>query len=262
MHKEFVDKVIKIIQTDENVLGLAVAGSWITNEIDEFSDLDLVLVTKEKIAPNQDKMIDFASKLGNLLNAFTGEHVGEKRLLICLFDNPLIHVDIKFLIPEEFYSRIENPIIIWERNNILSKIIGQTTYQFPYPDYQWIEDRFWIWVHYATLKIGRGELFEALDFLSFLRVNVISSLLQIKNEHLPRALRKVEFNLPSEDLTKLKSTIANYEKKSIIESLKNLIEIYKELQKNLFDNTITLQKQTEKRSIEYLKEIELLANSN
>lgn len=262
MYKEFVDKVIKIIQTDENVLGLAVAGSWITNEIDEFSDLDLVLVTKEKIAPNQDKMIVFASKLGNVLNAFTGEHVGEKRLLICLFDNPLIHVDIKFLIPEEFYSRIENPIIVWERNNILSEIIQKTTYQFPYPDYQWIEDRFWIWVHYATLKIGRGELFEALDFLSFLRVNVISSLLQIKNGHLPRALRKVEFNLPNEDLTKLKSTIANYDKNSIIESLKNLIEIYRELQKNLFDNTITLQKQTEKRSIEYLKEIELLANSN
>lgn len=255
MHKEFIDKIIKIVQKDEKVLGLAVAGSWITNEIDEFSDLDLVLVSKEQIAPNREKMIDFASKLGNLLNAFTGEHVGEKRLLICLFDNPLIHVDIKFLLPDEFYTRIENPVIVWERNNILSEIVKKTTFQFPYPDYQWIEDRFWIWVHYATLKIGRGELFEAIDFLSFLRVNVVSSLLQIKNENLPRALRKVEFTLPEADLEKLKNTVAQYEKRSIIDGLENIICLYKELRISLFDSKITLQQQAEKRSIAYLNEI-------
>jgi len=43
-------------------------------------------------------------------------------------------------------------------------------------------------------KIGRGEYFEALDFISWLRVSVISPLFQLKGGRLPRGLRKVEFN--------------------------------------------------------------------
>ncbi|MER7057532.1 MULTISPECIES: hypothetical protein [unclassified Streptomyces] len=34
------------------------------------------------------------------------------------------------------------------------------------PDLQWIEDRFWIWVHYGATKLGRGELFEVNGFLA------------------------------------------------------------------------------------------------
>ena len=39
----------------------------------------------------------FAGTLGHLLHAFTGEHVGEPRLLICLFGPELLHVDLKFI---------------------------------------------------------------------------------------------------------------------------------------------------------------------
>ncbi|MCB0751819.1 MAG: nucleotidyltransferase domain-containing protein, partial [Ignavibacteriae bacterium] len=69
MHKEFVETVIEKIKQDENVLGLAIGGSWITNDIDEFSDIDFVLVTKNKIAPDKEKMIKFTEQFGNLLNA-------------------------------------------------------------------------------------------------------------------------------------------------------------------------------------------------
>lgn len=47
--------MIAKIKNDENILGLAIGGSWITNEIDEFSDVDLVLVTNNKIAPDRKK---------------------------------------------------------------------------------------------------------------------------------------------------------------------------------------------------------------
>jgi hypothetical protein len=109
-----------------------------------------------------------------LLSAFTGEHVGEPRLLICLYDNPLLHVDIKFVTLEEFGTRVETPVILFDRNSQLKQVINQTTAIFPYPDFQWIEDRFWTWVHYAALKIGRGEYFEAIDFFGYrLKSNVV-----------------------------------------------------------------------------------------
>ena len=57
---------------------------------------------------------------------------------------------------------------------------------------QWFEDRFWIWVHYATIKIARGELFETIEFISFLRETVIGPMLQIKNGYLPKGVRKIE----------------------------------------------------------------------
>ncbi|MBK7104562.1 MAG: aminoglycoside 6-adenylyltransferase [Ignavibacteriae bacterium] len=255
MHKSFVNNVIDKVKNDENVLGLALGGSWITNEIDEFSDLDFVLVTKNKIAPNKELMTNYAQQFGNLLNAFTGEHVGENRLLICLYDNPLLHVDIKFITPDEFYQRVENPIVVWERENILSNIIKNSEPKFPYPNYQWIEDRFWIWIHYVSSKIGRGEFFETLDAINFLRTNVIAQLLQIKNNSLPKGLRKAEKFFTTDDMGKLKLTISDYDKSSLIKSLEQIIFLYQDLRNQIFSQEINLQTQTEIRAMEYFNEI-------
>lgn len=255
MHNQFVNSVINIIKDDESIHGLAIGGSWITNEIDEFSDIDFVLVTENKIAPNKDLMVSYAEKFGNLIDSFTGEHVGESRLLICLYDNPLLHVDIKFIIPEELRERIEDPVIVWERNNILSEIINHTESCSPKTDFQWIEDRFWIWIHYLTAKIGRGELFEALDGLNFLRINVLAPLIQFKNGNLPRGYRHMEQQVDSKDLEKLKNTISDYSRESIISTLKEIIRFYKELRTTIYNSEITLKTATEKRVMQYLKEI-------
>ncbi|HRF16701.1 MAG TPA: aminoglycoside 6-adenylyltransferase [Chitinophagaceae bacterium] len=245
----------EIVSNDPNVVGLAVAGSWITNELDEYSDLDLILVTKEKVSNDKEKMIAYAKTIGNIISGFTGEHVGEPRLLICLYDDPLLHVDIKFLTLEEFRNRIENPVVLFERDNLLTNIIQSTRAEWPQPDFQWIEDRFWTWVHYACMKIGRGELMEAYDFLSFLRQTVFSPLMQVKNNKKVRGLRRVETQLNLSDLENLKITIAQYNKASIIKALDNSISIYKSLRRKLFPATITLQEKAEKRSLEYFKQI-------
>lgn len=255
IQQDFAYNAAEIVSADQNVLGLAVAGSWITNELDEYSDLDLVLVTKEQISSDKEKMIDLAKSLGNFISGFTGEHVGEPRLLICLYDDPLLHVDIKFMTLQEFVNRIENPVILFERDDLLTAIITSTEAKWPEPDFQWIEDRFWTWVHYACMKIGRGELMEAYDFLSFLRQTVFSPLMQVKNNKKVRGLRRVETQLSLSDLENLKITIAQYNNASIIKALDNSISIYKSLRRKLFPATITLQEKAEKRSLEYFKQI-------
>jgi predicted nucleotidyltransferase len=256
IQKEFAYNVKSILEPDENVVGLAVAGSWLTDEIDEFSDLDLILVTNNKISGNKNLMLDYAKKLGNFLSGFTGEHVGEPRVLICLYENPLLHVDIKFLTIEEFHNRIENPFLLIDKNGQLEKVIKNTEAKFPYPDYQWIEDRFWIWIHYALLKIGRGEYFEAYDFFGFLRMTVFGPLLHIKNKNLPRGVRKVETALDNEDFAKLKMTIPTYERKSLLKSLRNAVTIYREIRSELFDSSIVLQNETDQSVMKYFAEIE------
>jgi hypothetical protein len=256
IQQEFAKKAITIFEPDDNVIGLAVAGSWLTNEIDEFSDLDLILVTKQPISEDKNLMLEYAKRLGNFLSGFTGEHVGEPRVLICLYDNPLLHVDIKFLALDEFHSRIETPTLLLDKNGQLEKAISNSQAKFPYPDYQWIEDRFWIWIHYALLKIGRGEYFEAYDFMGFLRMVVFGPLLHIKNDNLPRGVRKVETNLNNDDLAKLKLTISTYDRQSLLDGLRNAVSLYRDLRTELYDNKVNLQNDTDDRVMNYFDEIE------
>jgi predicted nucleotidyltransferase len=256
IQREFADKAKEVLKPDDNVIGLAVAGSWLTNEIDEFSDLDLILVTKQKISNDKNLMLDYAKRLGNFLSGFTGEHVGEPRVLICLYDNPLLHVDIKFVTLDEFHARIETPQLLLDKNGQLEKAINDSEAKFPYPDYQWIEDRFWTWIHYALLKIGRGEYFEAYDFMGFLRMVVLGPLLHIKNDNLPRGVRKVEKDLENNDLAKLKLTLSTYDRQSLLDSLRNAVYLYRQLRTELYDNKVNLQNHTERKVMNYFDEIE------
>lgn len=252
--KQFAENAVGILTLEENVIGLAAGGSWISDSLDAYSDLDLVIVTQKKITDNKDNMINIAQKLGDYLSGFTGEHIGETRLLICMYDNPLLHVDLKFVTPEEFKDRVEDPAILLDKGGILKQIIETTKAEFPYPDYQWMEDRFWTWIHYALTKIGRQEYLEATDFLAYLRMTVLGPLLQIKNNKLPRGVRKVEFDLAHEDFITLTSTLPVYDRASILMSLKNSVELYRNLREFLFKN-ITYQSKLEEKVMLYFEGI-------
>jgi GNAT superfamily N-acetyltransferase len=201
-------------------------------------------------------MLGYANSLGDFLSGFTGEHVGEPRVLICLYDNPLLHVDIKFVTLDEFHTRIETPVVLLDKDGQLEETIRNSQPHFPYPDFQWIEDRFWTWIHYALLKIGRGEYFEAFDFMGFLRMVVFGPLLHIKNDNLPRGVRKAETDLASDDLEKLKRTIPNYDRQSLLHSLRSAVSLYREIRVELFDNVI-LQRAAEVKVMAYFDEIDM-----
>lgn len=74
---------------------------------------------------------------------------------------------------DELETRTEDPAVLWERSTELTDSISRAESNYPMPDLTWIEDRFWVWVHFAAAKLGRGELFEVIDFLSFLRERVL-----------------------------------------------------------------------------------------
>jgi len=262
IQQAFAANLIEIIKNDPAVIGMAAGGSWITNEIDDYSDLDLVLVTREKISNDPDKMLAYARRFGKLLSGFTGEHVGEPRVLICLYDEPLLHVDIKFLVLDELTVRVETPEILYDTDDQLKKKLSASTAKFPYPSYQWIEDRFWTWVHYGLLKIGRGEYFEALDFLSALRQMVLGPLLLVKHGNLPRGVRKVETQLPAPDMELLKKTIATHDRASLLQALENCIHIYRDLRTKLFDKKIVLQSATEEKVMQYFLHVRQETSDN
>lgn len=222
----FVDNAVQTIQQDSEAVGLAVGGSWASGELDRYSDLDLVLISSRLIAPNVDQMRAYAARLGPMLASFRGDHVGEPRLLIALYDQPLLHVDIKFLTLAEFYQRVEDPVVVWERDGALTAVIRQSTSQYPDFDFQWAEDRFWIWVHYALLKIGRGEYVEALDFLAFLRSTVLGPLLHLRNGNLPRGVRRLETSVSRDELASVHQTVVLPERNALFGGIEAAIGLY------------------------------------
>ncbi|WP_066497285.1 nucleotidyltransferase domain-containing protein [Abyssisolibacter fermentans] len=256
LHEAFIDKSIEILKNDTRILGVTIGGSYINKSMDEYSDIDLVIAIKpDSTQQVMSERFEIAEKLGNLLSAFTGEHVGEPRLIICLYGPPLLHVDLKFVSLDDVNIRVEDPIILWEREHAISNQFKLNDAKFPLPGLQWIEDRFWVWVHYGATKIGRKEIFETIEFISFLRQTVIGPLLLMKNSKLPRGVRRIEYDAP-EDLDMLIRTVPSYDVQSCVNALFIIIDLYRDLREYHATDDLIIHSQAEKYSIEYLNNVE------
>lgn len=248
-------RVLPRLQADPRLDGVAAAGSWITDELDEFSDLDLIVVVKDS---GYDEVmrakLDIVLSMGDALSAFTGEHVGEPRLVIGLFDNPLLHIDFKFITLADLEDRTEDPVVLWERDGALSAAMAQARARPTQPDVQWMEERFWVWIHYAATKLGRGELFETLDFLSFLRAAVLGPLTLSEHGGLPRGVRRLEAIAPH-DLERLEATVAAHDHESCGAAVRAAIEAYRDLRDRLASPDLVRHADTERAAVAYLDEV-------
>jgi len=253
-HRQFISRMLEVIPHDDRIAGVAAAGSYLSGVMDEFSDLDLVIATMPD--RHDDVMRDrhnIAGKLGELLAAFTGEHVGEPRLLICLYDAPLLHVDLKFVALSDAHIRVEEPAVLWEREGKLSAALATGKGQYPQPDIEWIEARFWTWIHYGAGKIGRGELFEAIDFIAYLRTTVLGPLALSRAGARPQGVRRLEMH-DRAFADSLTETVSSYDAAACLRALKACARLYLELRQTIPAGT--WNKRAEAAAISYLDEIE------
>ncbi|GGB83205.1 oxalate:formate antiporter [Pseudoduganella buxea] len=228
-HREWLERALAILPADPRLVGLAAAGSFLTGAMDAFSDLDLLVVTdpaqQQAVLADRDAI---ARRLGHLLAGFTGEHVGEPRLFITLYDAPLLHVDLKFVSLADVHLRVEQPAVLWERDGLLSRALAQGEAVYPQPDIAWIEARFWIWMHYGAQKIGRGELFEAIDLIGFVRAAVLGPLALRRAHARPQGMRRIESHDP-DFAAALRGTVPAYDRASCLHALDTCIALYRRL---------------------------------
>jgi predicted nucleotidyltransferase len=254
-HRVFLNNAVGCLKTDERLLGVAVGGSWNTGEMDRFSDLDLVIaVVDDAFDAVMRERPRIAQRLGDYLAGFTGEHVGEPRLFICLYGPPLLHVDLKFVRISDFHIREADPELIWDRSGAMADTLERAQAHWPPANLQWIEDRFWIWIHYGACKIGRGELFEAIDFVSFLRTTVLGPLALTAHGHLPRGVRKLETNVP-ELLGPFVATLATHDARSCAAALEQAANLYRLLRDDLADESLERRLDAELGALAFLDDI-------
>lgn len=247
----FIVHAIPVLRTFGSLSGLAAGGSFL-RQLDQYSDLDLIVVLTEQAAPlSESARQEIAASIGSLLVAFTGEHVNEPRLLICLYGPPALHVDLKFLPTSDLNPRVEDPIVLWDRKGRVREALATGTAAYPAPDLQWIEDRFWVWVHYAAAKIGRGELLETLDLLGALRKLVLGPLALQRAGILPNGVRRVE-DLPANAVSNLVATVAGYDPSTCYRALSKAIALYREHRAALAAPTLVYRSAAEAESVAYV----------
>lgn len=249
-HQTLLTDIIAAISADTRFVGMYASGSYATDSMDEYSDLDLVLVANnadyQKVFAER---FDIIQQISGVVAAFTGEHVGEPRLVISLFAPATVHVDFKFVTLEDAHQRVDDVTILWQRTDELTKALAQSTPFYPSPSPQWVEDRFWVWVHYGATKIARGEYFEAMDFIAYLRNTVLSPLTLKQNGLTPSGVRKIESRLPDFAQT-LRKTVATPDKEPLIDALATCVVIYEGLREG---QDIRLGEEARALSLEYFE---------
>ena len=253
-HMMFINRALPIMKKDERIVGVALGGAYAKDTLDEYSGLDFIIA----VEPGQfdsllEDRVDLAGRMGRLLACFPAEHIQRPEQLICLYKEPLLHVDLYFQPLDKISNRQEDPVVIYEKDNLMTQEYAKRAAMIQQPDIQWYEDRFWIWVHYIANRIGGGELFDAIEGLSFLRQRVLGPLILIKNGKPPWGVRNVEIASP-DDMPKLIATLAEHNAKSCLLALKSATDLYIYL-RGFNKSKLLNREEAQRRALQYLDSI-------
>jgi predicted nucleotidyltransferase len=249
----FRNNAIEVLSADPRFIAVLAAGSTAEGRDDRFSDLDLVLVVDDGVyeAVSAEKTA-VAESLGTLLADFTGEHVGEPRLLIGLYavdeGDGILHVDLKFVRAADLTERVDDPVVLWERDECCGLVLAASAAVWPaHPD-QWFEDRIWVWLHYGAARLARGERHEALVTIGWLRERVLGPLLARRAGVRQRGLRHIEALEGAEAL--LEPTVSGLGPATLWSGLKAVAEAYRTLRAD--QPPAVLRTEAERRVMDYI----------
>ncbi|MEU4011371.1 nucleotidyltransferase domain-containing protein [Streptomyces pseudogriseolus] len=254
LHSRFLSDALPRIRQDARVAGVAITGSIVGGHPDVYSDVDLLLVVDDEAydAVMRERLVLIGSWV-SLVAGFTGEHVGEPRVIITLVGPPLLHVDFKFVRVSDFAERTDDPEILWDRTGLLADALAKQPPVTPAFDLQWIEDRFWIWVHYGATKLGRGELFETIGFLTYLRETVLGPLAARRAGAIPRGVRHLESIAP-EEARNLRATLCGYDRHEAGRALLATVDLYRQWS-DAGGATVERRHHAEKLAMQYLHDV-------
>ncbi len=229
-HYAQLDRIVSALRRDDRVEAILASGSFVNGEFDDYSDLDLVVLVRPDVyAATMGERRAIAETIGGLLAAFTGEHVGEPRLLICLYGPPLVHVDLKFVTLADM-SLVERPRLLWAREPAkVQECLDVADIAWPNRSPQWFEDRAWVWLHYCATKLLRGELYEAVGMLAFFREQILGPMLHRRAGRWQRGVRRIEQDAHA--TAALTQTVPALDRAAVMLALQRSIGLYVELRK-------------------------------
>jgi hypothetical protein len=192
-HRGKAEGACRAALADPDVVGMAATGSFATGDADEVSDVDLRLYVRPGVVEAVVARVpELAAACGRVVALFAADHLGIPTLTIVLYDD-LVHVDFDVVSVDRAAEHNDGlpAVVLWEREAISAALPG--TYQRDVvSDLRWMETRIWTWSWYVQSKVLRGELYEALDGLQYVRDRVLFRLLAFGRGDRPAGGRRAE----------------------------------------------------------------------
>jgi hypothetical protein len=151
-------------------------GSLAAGQVDYFSDIDLyAFVWDDDFESAFAEREAIANSWGSVLFHYLGDHMpAGKYQLIVWYEGPL-HLDLMFRKwPETApHWKWRNSIILNDSGGVIARLKSESDL-LQSPDLTWeqlstLNQKFWGWVAYTFGMILRGELWEALDNIAWIR---------------------------------------------------------------------------------------------
>ncbi|MDQ3660185.1 MAG: nucleotidyltransferase domain-containing protein [Actinomycetota bacterium] len=229
LHRAKLEAAGTFTRTMPGIIGLVVSGSLATGTVDVYSDLDLKIVTRDELHDaafeQRDELVEAC---GAPVARFSAEHVGHPDMLIVLYDD-LVHIDFYLVRLGELSTKNGGmpSWVVWSRDDGIAAALSGPA-DAARVDLAWIEARMWTWVWYTHSKILRGELYEALDALQYLRGNVLFALLAETSGVRPYGSRRAEQHV-GELGPLFARTVPPLERDSLMDALRATVELYLKL---------------------------------
>lgn len=245
-YSEMKKRLIDIAQTDETLTAVVAIGSSVRaySAADEYSDIDLIIGSSE---PEKWLYGDMPSKLGEIMISFVEPTLGgglERRMLY----NGSLDVDLIVFTPEQFQNAVKSGAAAEVMNRGYSVMydsmgITELIEEYVKSDTRHIEmtesefanraEDFWFHTVWASKKILRGELWTAKMCIDAYLKNHLLSIIEL-NRYLSDKTdvwhngRFFEKWAGGENIEKLKSCFAHYDREDMISALKNTADIFSE----------------------------------
>jgi hypothetical protein len=158
---------------------------------------------------------------------FVADHLGIPTLTIVLYDD-LVHVDFDVISVDRAaeHNQALPAVVLWERDPISAALPG--TYESDVAaDVRWMEARIWTWSWYIQSKVLRGELYEALDGLQYVRDQVLFRLLALGRGDRPAGGRRAETVVGAHADAFARTVPIALDRSSIMEALRAEIDLYR-----------------------------------
>jgi len=231
LHRAHLEAACREAKERDGILGMVIGGSFASGQADEYSDLDLQLVVEEAGFDRAvGQLREIADAAGRVVAAFTAEHVGLPEMLIVLFDD-LIHADFQPVLLARLSQRNAGlpALVLWEHHGTVSAALtGEPRPEDPSRELAWFEGRMWTWSWYIQTKVMRGELYEALDGLQYVRTKVLFKLLSVHRGELGSGSRRAEQRL-GQWADRFSATVPALTKQSIMTALREAMRLYADL---------------------------------
>jgi hypothetical protein len=250
--QKFLNHALPELQKENRIFGLAARNLPQDSSFDLFSRLDLCLLLESGTpVPSPEELQQLAKRLGQCLASFAAR----ENEVHCLFEEPLLEVRLRLSGPEQFAEREENPLVVWEREGRLTRLMEQSRPSTPRLNLQEMENRFWLWLHAGACFLAQGEIFSLLGQLEQLRQQILIPLAIAGPHGMRRATESVLPQCEPEVAQRLCATIAGWSPQTAADALRACARLYLELRERQATDALERNRRAELCVMRFLHEV-------